>query len=47
MVSTPGGLTDNSPMLSGPYVSIKQPSVRKPLHQFTETLDVEPKNDLL
>ena len=43
MVSTPWVFPENIPMSYGPYVSIKQPKVRKSLRKFTTTLDVKPK----
>ena len=43
MVSTPEGCTNNSPMVPKPYVYIKKSSERKPLRQFTETLDLKHK----
>ena len=45
MVYNPEGFTDNSPMLSRPYVPVKQLSARKSLHQCSETLDVKPNTD--
>ena len=46
MVFTPKGFTDNSPISSGQYVPSKQPSARKFLSQFIETLDVKAKTAL-
>ena len=43
MVSNPEGITENSPISSGPYVSEKTPSVRKSLRQFPQILDVKQK----
>ena len=43
MVSTPEGCTNNSPIKPNPYVCTKDPSARKPLRQFSETLDVNHK----
>ena len=43
MVSTPEGCTDNIPMTPSLYVYTKNPSARKLLRQFTETLDVKHK----
>ena len=47
MVSTPEESAGNSSMSSVKYVPVKQPSARKLLHQFTETLDFKPKNYFL
>ena len=41
IVSTTEGFTDNSLMTHNPYVSTKIHSARKPLCQFSETLDVK------
>ena len=41
MMSTPEVCTNNSPMIPNPPVSNKNPSTRKSLHQFTDTLDVK------
>ena len=46
MVSTPEGCTDKSPMTPKPYLYTKNPSARRPLYQFTETLDVKKKTDV-
>ena len=43
MVSTSEGFTENRPLSPGPYVTVKNPSARKLLHQFTELLDVKNK----
>ena len=43
MLSTPEGFTDNSPMLTGPSVTVKNSSARKSLRQFTELLYVKNK----
>ena len=43
MVSTPEIFTDNSPMSPGPPTIVKKCSLRKPLHLFTESLDVKNK----
>ena len=40
MVSSPEVFTDNSPMLPGPSVPIKNPSALKSLHKFLEALYV-------
>ena len=42
MVSIPDIFNDRSPMPYVQSVPVKQPSARKPLRQFTETLDVKP-----
>ena len=42
MVSTTEGFNEKSPMLSVPYVTVKKPNSRKPLRQFSETLDNKP-----
>ena len=47
MVSTPEVFTDKNTILSGPYVPVKQPNVRKSLRQFSETLDVKPNTAVL
>ena len=39
MVSTPEGCTNNITMTHSPYMSTKNPSARKSLLQFIETLD--------
>ena len=39
MVSTPERCTNNSPITPNPSVPTKKPSARKPLRQFTDTLD--------
>ena len=44
MISTPEVCTNNSLMKPNPYVSTKNPSARKSLRQFTETLDVKHNN---
>ena len=46
MVSTHEGCTQNSPMTPTSYVSTKNTSARKPLREFTETLDVKHKTDV-
>ena len=46
LVSTPEGFTNNSLMTPNPYMSTKNPSARKPLHQFSEILDVKHKTDV-
>ena len=33
-------------MPSGTYVPVEQPNKRKPLHKFSETLDVKPKTSV-
>ena len=43
MLSTPEGFTDNSPMLTGPSVTVKNSSARKSLRQLTELLYVKNK----
>ena len=43
MVSTPEGFTDNITTSPGPYVTVKKPSARKSLYQFTEFLDAKQK----
>ena len=42
MVSNTEGFTDNSPISSGSYVTVKQPNTWKTLCQFSETLDIKP-----
>ena len=37
-VSTPEGLTENNPLVPGPYVTVKNPNARKSLHQFLKIL---------
>ena len=46
IVSATKGWTDKSTMTSNPSVSTKNPSARKSLYQFTETLDVKYKTDV-
>ena len=46
MVSTPEVFTENSPMTLSQYLTVKNPSVRKSLHQFSEALDVKSKNSV-
>ena len=41
MVSKPEGCTNNIPTTPNPYLLTKNPSVRKLLPQFTETLNVK------
>ena len=41
MVSTPEGYNINIPMTPNQYDSTKNPSARKSLRQFSETLDVK------
>ena len=41
MVSTPDVFTDNSPLSPDSDVYVKNPSARKSLHQFLESLDVK------
>ena len=43
MISTNEIFTENSPMSPGPYVTVKNPSVRKSLRLFTEVLYVKKK----
>ena len=43
MLSSPDGFTDNSPISSIPYVTVKNISARKSLHQFTQVLDIQNK----
>ena len=45
MVSTLEGFTNNSPMSPEPSVTVKNPSTRKSLSQFTEVLDIKHKTD--
>ena len=47
LVSTPEGCTDNILMTPKPYMYTKNTSARKPLRQFTETLDVKHKTYVL
>ena len=47
MVSTPAHLYENSPISSGPSVSIKQPRVRKSICQFSKMFVVQPNTDIL
>ena len=42
MVSTPEVFTDNIPMSPIQYVTVKNPSAIKSLHQFLDTLKVKP-----
>ena len=46
MVSTPEGLTENSPMVVETQEKIKNPSARKLLIQYLALLDVTHKNDV-
>ena len=46
MVSTTDIFTDNSSMSSGPPMIVKNCSARKPLHLFTEVLDVKNKTSV-
>ena len=46
MVSTPEVCTNNSPIKLKPYVSTKNPSAIKSLHQFSETSDVKHKTSV-
>ena len=39
--STPEGFTDNSTMLTGPSMTVKNTIVRKSLRQFSEVLDAK------
>ena len=41
MVSNHEGFTDDIPMSTGPYVTLKKPSTRKSLCQFSQVLDVK------
>ena len=43
MVSTPDGVTDNSPNVPMTSTPVKKPSARKSLCLFTNILDVKPK----
>ena len=45
MLSIPEVFIDNSPMPYGTSVPVKQPSARKSLRYFSETLDVKLKTD--
>ena len=47
MVSTPEGLTNNSPISPMKSKPVKKPSARKSLCMFTNILDVNKKNCLL
>ena len=42
-VSTPEGFTDNIPTSPSQSVTLKNPSARKSLRQFLDTLEVKPK----
>ena len=42
MFSTSEEFTDNSPMSHRQYETVKNPSARKPIHQFLEALDAKP-----
>ena len=42
MFCTPEGLTYNIPMSHSQYVTVKNPSERKLLRQFLDTLEVKP-----
>ena len=46
LVSTNDRFTDNSPMPSGPSVTVINTSAIESLHIFTEVLDVIEKNDV-
>ena len=46
MLSTPERSTDNSPVSPGPSVTFRNPSEIKPLHVFTEVLDVKKKTSV-
>ena len=46
MVSTPEGCTNNSTITLNPAMFTKSPIARKPLRQFSETLDVKHKTDV-
>ena len=41
MVSNPDRFKDNSPISPGPTTIVKKFSARKPIHLFTEVLDVK------
>ena len=41
MVSTPEGLTENSPLSPGPSMTVKNPSAMITLHQFSEVLNTK------
>ena len=43
MVSTPEGVTDNSPNMPLTSIPVKKPSASKSLCLFTNILDVKPK----
>ena len=43
MVSTPEESTDNSPISPRQSVTVKNPSAKKPPHQFPEALYIKPK----
>ena len=43
ILSTPEGVTDNSPNVHMTYTPVKKPSARKSLCLFTNILDVQPK----
>ena len=45
MLSTTERFTGNVPILYGSIVTVNQTNARKPLHQFSETLDGKPKTD--
>ena len=44
MVYTTEGFNDNTPISSGPYIPVKQPSARRALRQFLEKLDTKPRS---
>ena len=46
MVSSPEGCNNNSTMTPNTPVSNKNPSARKSLHQFSDTLDVKHNTDV-
>ena len=47
MISTLEGFTYNSSIPPGPYVTAKNPSAIKSLHQLSEVLDVKQNTDAL
>ena len=46
MVSTPEGFTENIPMSPSQYMTVKNPSAIKYLHQFLDTLEFKPKTSV-
>ena len=44
ILSTPEGVTNNSPNVHMTSTPVKKPSARKSLYLFTNILDVQPKN---